>query len=37
MDTAMAWLSFALLALTMRAIPAGTACPVWTGVGAAVV
>jgi quaternary ammonium compound-resistance protein SugE len=30
-----AWLSFALLAVTMRAIPAGTAYAVWTGVGAA--
>lgn len=30
-----AWLSFALLAVTMRSIPAGTAYAVWTGVGAA--
>jgi quaternary ammonium compound-resistance protein SugE len=30
-----AWLSFALLAVTLRTIPAGTAYAVWTGVGAA--
>ena len=29
-----AWLSFALLAVTMRAIPGGTACAVWTWGGA---
>jgi quaternary ammonium compound-resistance protein SugE len=30
-----AWLSFALLAITLRTIPAGTAYAVWTVVGAA--
>jgi len=30
-----AWLSFFLLALALRTIPAGTAYAVWTGVGAA--
>lgn len=30
-----AWLSFALLAATLRSLPAGTAYAVWTGVGAA--
>ncbi len=34
-SVAMAWLSFALLAVTLRTIPAGTAYAVWTGVGAA--
>lgn len=30
-----AWLSFALLAVPLKTIPAGTAYAVWTGVGAA--
>lgn len=30
-----AWLSFSLLSLALRTIPAGTAYAVWTGVGAA--
>jgi quaternary ammonium compound-resistance protein SugE len=34
-SVAIAWLSFALLAVTLRTIPAGTAYAVWTGVGAA--
>jgi quaternary ammonium compound-resistance protein SugE len=34
-SVAMAWLSFALLAVTLRTRPAGTAYAVWTGVGAA--
>jgi quaternary ammonium compound-resistance protein SugE len=34
-SVAVAWLSFALLAVTLRTIPAGTAYAVWTGVGAA--
>lgn len=34
-SVAIAWLSFALLAATLRTIPAGTAYAVWTGVGAA--
>jgi quaternary ammonium compound-resistance protein SugE len=34
-SVATAWLSFALLAHTLRTLPAGTAYAVWTGVGAA--
>jgi quaternary ammonium compound-resistance protein SugE len=30
-----AWLSFALLAVALRSLPAGTAYAVWSGVGAA--
>lgn len=35
LSVVVAWLSFALLAVTLRSIPAGTAYAVWTGVGAA--
>jgi quaternary ammonium compound-resistance protein SugE len=28
-----AWLSFALLALALRSLPAGTAYAIWTGIG----
>jgi quaternary ammonium compound-resistance protein SugE len=31
----LAWLSFFLLSIALRSIPAGTAYAVWTGVGAA--
>jgi len=31
---AIAWLSFYLLAVTMREIPVGTAYAIWTGIGA---
>jgi quaternary ammonium compound-resistance protein SugE len=31
----LAWLSFALLSVALRTIPAGTAYAVWTGIGAA--
>jgi quaternary ammonium compound-resistance protein SugE len=30
---AAAWVSFALLALSLRSLPAGTAYAVWTGIG----
>jgi len=35
LSVVIAWLSFLLLALALRTIPAGTAYAVWTGVGAA--
>jgi quaternary ammonium compound-resistance protein SugE len=35
LSVVIAWLSFSLLALALRTIPAGTAYAVWTGVGAA--
>jgi quaternary ammonium compound-resistance protein SugE len=35
LSVVVAWLSFALLAVALRSIPAGTAYAVWTGIGAA--